>query len=224
LRALHREARRLILLPHTITDVDVLLAEFGPNVTLICREKVTFNYARAHAPRSEVQLMHDLAFELDLDALMSRKTAGVPYWLPGHFAFNKLTSLRPHCGFAGLAKALRNRSLPEGRTSATGNFFRTDGESCGWALPADNTDISEHFSFGLAPRGLVDLSAQRFVAAIDTFNVVRTDRLHVAITAGLLGKDVEFYPNNYFKCAAVFEHSIEGKFPNIRWMQDRPPS
>jgi len=33
----HREAKRLVILPHTIRRVDTLLDDFGPNVTVIAR-------------------------------------------------------------------------------------------------------------------------------------------------------------------------------------------
>ena len=37
------------------------------------------------------------------------------------------------------------------------------------------------------------LSAYFFMRSMDRFSLIRTDRLHVAIGAALLGKDVELY-------------------------------
>lgn len=222
IRALHRQARRLILLPHTVTSVDPLLDELGSNVTIVAREAVTYDYLRSRRGQHRTLLMHDLVFELDVAALLARNTSAVPYWLPLHFAVNKALSLYPHCSLSTLPRALLRRGLPGDASQSIANYFRTDGESRGTPVPADNVDISEYFMLERAPRALVDLSAQRFIRAITGRDRIRTDRLHVTIAAAILGKPVEFFPNNYFKCAAVFAHSIRDRYPSVKWMGDVP--
>jgi exopolysaccharide biosynthesis predicted pyruvyltransferase EpsI len=43
---------------------------------------------------------------------------------------------------------------------------------------------------------------------LEEYKVVNTDRLHVAILASLLGKEVNFYPNSYYKNEAVYNYSL----------------
>jgi exopolysaccharide biosynthesis predicted pyruvyltransferase EpsI len=53
-----------------------------------------------------------------------------------------------------------------------------------------------------------------FVNIIINAQVVHTDRLHVAILSGIIGKQTYLYPCNYHKTKGVYEFSLH-KFPNI---------
>jgi exopolysaccharide biosynthesis predicted pyruvyltransferase EpsI len=81
------------------------------------------------------------------------------------------------------------------------NAFRIDVESIYKDLPSDNEDISFN---GWAMKPLDD-----FINKILPFEEVRTDRLHVAITASLLGKRVFMYSNSYYKNVAVYDYSLK---------------
>jgi exopolysaccharide biosynthesis predicted pyruvyltransferase EpsI len=97
--------------------------------------------------------------------------------------------------------------------SGTGWFLRTDGESAHRiAIPAGNYDISldgNHLS-----------EAGPFFDAVAKYAVIHTDRLHVAIAACLLGRELHLHPGGYFKNRAVFRSSIEGRFPNAHFHED----
>ncbi|MFQ5426274.1 MAG: hypothetical protein ACE5EV_04250, partial [Gaiellales bacterium] len=83
-----------------------------------------------------------------------------------------------------------------GGGSGTGYFFRTDDESGGLvSAPEQNRDLSaggDHTS-----------DVEPFLAAVDEFRTVHTDRLHVAIAGCLLEKTVHLYAGSYFKNRAV---------------------
>lgn len=86
------------------------------------------------------------------------------------------------------------------------NTFRSDKESKLHTLPISNNDIS-HNGYATKPLG-------EFIAILQKYAQVNTDRLHVAICATLLGKQVRLFPNSYYKNKAVFDYSLR-KFPNI---------
>jgi exopolysaccharide biosynthesis predicted pyruvyltransferase EpsI len=215
LRPMHARCRHLVILPHTVTQVDELLGEFGSNVTILAREKVTYEYLLSRGGAYRTLLSEDMAFDLDPDWLAARPTALVPLWLPLYYLMNKPTAARPLPKLKGIVRAITRRRVKTGLSS----FFRVDGESRGGALPPGNIDISDWFQMGTAPRALAELGAQRFLRALQDAAAVRTDRLHVAITAGILGRPVEFHPNNYFKCRAVYEHSMIRRTPSVRWVE-----
>jgi exopolysaccharide biosynthesis predicted pyruvyltransferase EpsI len=108
-------------------------------------------------------------------------------------------------------RLLPNRILPN-RT--LGLAFRKDNEARdnGLASLPSNVDIS---SFGTH---LDD--PQKFLQMIDQFTEVATDRLHVAIGAILLGKQVLLAEGSYFKIRAIFNSSIRGIFENCELLQD----
>ena len=94
-----------------------------------------------------------------------------------------------------------------------GFFFRRDRESAQrLTIPACNNDLNA--------KGCHTTCPGAFVAAVDEFSIVHTDRLHVAIAACLLGKELHLYPGSYFKNRAVFNSSMKGRFPNVHFHED----
>ena len=94
-----------------------------------------------------------------------------------------------------------------------GYFFRTDPESVTTGeLPAHNRDVSEEADHMCGP--------EQFFAALEPYEVIQTDRLHVAIASALLGREVHFYPGGYFKNYSVFCASLKENFPNVRFHEE----
>ena len=56
-------------------------------------------------------------------------------------------------------------------------------------------------------------STRCMINFLEEYKVVNTDRLHVAILASLLGKEVNFYPNSYTKNEAVYNYSLFNRYP-----------
>jgi exopolysaccharide biosynthesis predicted pyruvyltransferase EpsI len=201
----HAGAKRLVVLPHTIEGNERLLASLGDNVTVICREKVSFAHVTVAAPRCEVLLGHDMAMSLDADALLRRSRIATLSFR----AALALPALRRND--RALARTLGNLADP-----STLNCFRGDPESSKTDRPRDSIDISELLRYRCYPEHTCDWVARSFVEAIRRFDLVRTDRLHVAIVAAITGvRSVTLLGGNYFKNRAVYEHSIAVRFPRV---------
>lgn len=221
LSRLHRQARHLTILPHTIKDVDALLDDFGENVTVICREQVSFDYVKGRNGRYRSLLMDDLAFSLDVDRLLNDGARHGGLSMLAHGAVQKILKREAYTSLDNMLRALRPR-LPQWvrdhRGGGTLTCFRLDGESTGIALPPDNVDLSQVFMFGVAPAPVAFHAARSLFRTLLKFDEIRTDRLHVAISSALLGKRVLFHANNYYKSRAVYDYSIKGRFPKVQWM------
>ncbi len=112
-----------------------------------------------------------------------------------------------------MAFYLDRRLASSGKGEGRGCFLRVDAESAGLIhMPPENDDIS--FRGG----SYCDLAP--FYAAVDRFSEIHTDRLHVAIAACLLGKELHMYPGCYFKNRDVYRSSIEGRFENTTFHGD----
>lgn len=99
-------------------------------------------------------------------------------------------------------------------TGQTGYFFRTDEESIGKQdFQGSNMDIS------LMGNEITPIAP--FIKKINEFNIIHTDRLHVAILACLLHKKLHFYKGGYFKNEAVYKSSMEDYFDNV-FLETRP--
>lgn len=223
LRRVHHDAKRLVILPHTIKEVTPILVEFGSNVDVICRERQSYNYVKSVAHKARVFLAHDMALLLDVDQLLHGKPRG-----------ESVGSLLMRYGIAKLGlngeqppplSALRGaykvgstlNSMAEVAPGETLNAFRTDSERTSMPIPADNLDVSELLSMGVENRELAKLTSRSFMSFLSRYQAIRTNRLHVCIGAALLGKQVEFFDNSYYKCRAVYEHSLKD-FANVRYV------
>jgi len=98
--------------------------------------------------------------------------------------------------------------VPPGK--GTLNVFRLDKESVLETLPEPNMDLSYQ---GYATKPLDEL-----IDALQRYGQINTDRLHIAICAALLGRQVRLFPNSYYKNKAVYDYSLK-RFPNISFIE-----
>lgn len=101
------------------------------------------------------------------------------------------------------------------------NAFRLDQEQTNTETPSDNYDITRELSTGFRGVNMLKVCNETNSVAsyLSKFSEVNTNRLHVAIVAALIGINVNFYSNCYFKNKAVYDHSIKHKFKNVRWIR-----
>jgi hypothetical protein len=222
LQRLHRTAKHLTILPHTIKDVEDVLGEFGSNVTVIAREPTTFEYISGLPRRYETLLMDDVAFSLDLDRLREDEDRADTASALADVLVASLLHSSARAGFADLRRFLSPGALvTELRARPHGgvlNCFRLDDDAAGIEIPSDNIDLPAQLMFGVSPAPVAFRAARAMLDVLSRFDEIRTDRLHVAIAAGLLGKPTRFFPNTHFKGRAVYEFSMKERFPNVTWM------
>lgn len=217
IRRVHSNVKKLVILPHTIHSIDSLLKDFGDNVDIICREKVSYEYVQQSKTKAHVYLAKDMAFHLNVNQALSYKASLVDKISQSiRYIFCKLHLSTLQAPTKTGLRVLINQPSNKKNNPPTLNAFRTDGEKTDFPLPKDNIDISEVFALGTETEVMIKESSSRFLRYINQFEIINTNRLHVAISATLLGKKVNFYPNNYFKCQAVYDYSLRG-YSNLTW-------
>jgi len=203
----HQSAKHVILLPHTVWGHEALLESLGQNVTIFCRELVSYEHVCRHALHAEVLLAEDLAIGLDLPAAR--------YPTADLSRGSDVASRRIIEDWMFVARLELGRGLwgdPQ-----TLNAFRQDLERTAYRPPAPNYDVSR-VGHGCRSEQLAAYSSMRLLSVVDRFDRVNTNRLHVCIAAALLGKTVNLYPNSYYKCKAVYDFSLAARFPAVTWM------
>lgn len=208
----HRSVRRLIVLPQTIQGHEDLLASLGANVDLLTRETISYNYVKRVTSGPQVFLADDLALSLYPPTYLAKQEG----WL--RLSLNQKNSLyrKAKWGVILVRESCRRRCSPE--ASEVLQAFRIDKERTRKTLPWTNVDVSRLLkSKDLSPAPAA-CTTQMLLRFINNYREVQTDRLHVAIAAGMLGKQVKMYANNYYKCEAVYQYSLAGRFPQIQWM------
>jgi len=137
-----------------------------------------------------------------------------------YFARDRYESMEvmPHARFChDMAFYLKPEAVSPDKIN--GYFFRTDEESTGLhEMPESNFDLS------MCGTHLSDSKA--FFDNIAQYQKIYTDRLHIAIAGCLLGRVVNFFPNDYFKNRALYKSSIKDIFPDVffyeEFQQNRP--
>jgi exopolysaccharide biosynthesis predicted pyruvyltransferase EpsI len=222
----HETAKRLVLLPQSISGHEDVLGRLGRNVTIICREPVSYAHVARHAPKAEVLLAHDLVLSLDVAAALKRRpsfTATVVRKLEakrrdgGASARNEVSPtyfLRDWAFLTEFTLDQARRGFPREL-----NAFRTDAERTG-PVPPHNCDLSRQFEWGCHSEALASYVSYRFLSVIRKFDRINTNRLHVCLGAALLGKQVRLFANSYYKVRTIYEFSLADRFPHIQWMSD----
>ncbi|POW55945.1 hypothetical protein C3408_16730 [Candidatus Pantoea alvi] len=99
-------------------------------------------------------------------------------------------------------------------TKNIASCFRTDSESLTGEWGGNNHDISLTWNGDYWDNIYLARNSTRcMINFLEEFKTVNTDRLHVAILASLLGKEVNFHPNSYYKNEAVYNFSLLDHYP-----------
>ena len=219
----HAKAKRLVILPHTIKNIDSLLSDFGSNIDIICRELVSYKYVKKNVRRAKVFLMDDMAFNLECKKTLewSSRIYTIPSQLESYL-INKVLRANNAPGIRSILRmpmlSYRRKRIGQLVDKSKIHCFRTDGERTNIEIPPDNYDISQLFIVGVETPAAAFLAASEVLRLLSEYDEIHTNRLHIAISSALLGRNVKFYANNYYKCQAVYEYSMRNRFPNLTWM------
>lgn len=225
----HHSAKKIVILPHTIFGNEALLKRLGNNVDIICREENSYDHVRKFAAQAKVMLSHDMAFFLDTNKILSPSgdSLGKAIRFELQYLFKKdKGDLSRSLELKQLTHFLKKeivlfRTWKKGKTGIL-NCFRTDEEKTDIELPHDNVDLPRILAYGREGEAIYERMAcgitNQFLRCLNRYVKIRTNRLHVAIAALLLGKEVELYKNSYYKNEAVYKYSIENRFPRVRWI------
>lgn len=220
LREYHTKAKKVIVLPHTIHRIDTLVGSFESNVDLICRERTSYDYVTSHTRNANVYLADDMAFNLDVERVLEIKTDTIETSITRYF-YDRFFTKNNIVSWDNLLRSRRYHSLLQEALEKAQleclYCYRTDAESKGRSLPAGNLDLSAIFQFGVETPESAYLATHTLLSFLKHFKEIHTDRLHLCISAALLGLTVHFHANSYYKCKAVYEYSMKDKFPNIIW-------
>jgi len=203
---LDKHVRRCLLLPHTIRGNEALLNRLDERFTLLCRDQLSLEHVRRHAPRARSQLVDDMALALDMPALHQRTRT-----LAHHLS---LLVDRPWIKRRKKWKRALSRQRPDG----TGRLeiLRSDVEARTEHPESRDKDLMDFYLTRCEKRAGCDQVSMDLINLLGSVKSVRTDRLHVALPATLLGLEVEILDNNYGKLSIVWKTSLEGRYPNAR--------
>ena len=177
----HQRAAHVVLLPHTVDGNEDLLARFGANVTLICREVRSYEHCRRVATNADVHAADDLAFSLAVRNFLTRPAGAL--------------GRRDEAVDAKMRERYRDFFLDRSAPSKTLVVWREDVERSNRRKDPAQHDIANTFGieFIYGPAAMLT-SAEYFLRAVDQFQAIRTDRLHVAVAGASLTSRSRYTP------------------------------
>jgi exopolysaccharide biosynthesis predicted pyruvyltransferase EpsI len=97
--------------------------------------------------------------------------------------------------------------------------MREDEEQTDHPRAADNIDLSKEIPFELEmlSGAAAEQTSRLFFEFLEEWDVVHTNRLHVAIAAGLLDKRVHLYANANPKNESMYRDVLSDRFPKLSW-------
>lgn len=222
-RKCHRSAKKLIILPQTVRRNDDLIKELDSNVDIFCRELVSYEYVKNFSNNANVYLANDMAFSFDLAEFNKTNVNYDPARQLLKYIAQKILKNNNAQSLNAIIRSFRVKNTFDEALKKLEpthlNCFRIDGEKTNITLPNDNIDLSELFSYGVEDKLTSYMTVKTLFNFIERFDLVRTNRLHIAISCALLNKQVEFHSNNYYKNKAVYDFSIKGKYDNVNWIE-----
>jgi len=192
----HRSVKKLVVLPHTVNGHEDLLKSLKSNVTIFCREQVSYDNLMKGDYNFNLFLDHDLAFHIDVHQYDLFK------WISRASVLN-------------MKLEIKNR-LSSNKCSVL-NAFRMDVEKTEIEIPNNNIDVSMQINHSsrMESRQVVQKTVRDIFQFLNRFEIINTNRLHIAIAAALLDKKVNMYGNSYYKNRAIYEYSILNRYPKV---------
>ena len=169
-----------------------------------------FSNARKFTEQIALQAKHVIVLPTTFD-LPQVKPQNITY-----FARDKFSSLKanPQADFCHDMAFFVNLQL-DAPTNRIWRLFamRNDREGTGLAELVPN-------NFDLSKLGDGDYKfADPLFNILNNFNVICTDRLHLAIASAMLGRGVKLVPGNYAKSQDVVRSSMQERYPNVELLQ-----
>ncbi|MDR0605407.1 MAG: glycosyltransferase [Bacteroidales bacterium] len=219
--------RSVIILPSSFFECPDVLEVFDERFTVFCREKRSYDYCKSLNTRAEFILSGDMAFNLDIADIKNSISPNIKrnieslneiYLNKVYESYSFYMSIRIKIIQAFLENTI---VLDSGIRAAY--LLRADAESKDKTSDAaaflpKRIDLSGFTWTSCADPGVVKLLSALFIDAINTIDVVVTDRLHIGIASAMLGKRVYLLDNIYGKVSAVYEHSMKD-FENVCFLE-----
>lgn len=194
--AVMKQAKKVVILPCSVSECQDLVDILNERFVVFCRDKRTYDYLEAQKTKAKILMSHDMALRMTDNALQGEV----------HASYERYQSLLS-----------MNETLSKlGRVAY---FFRNDVEQK-YNFSSD-FDLSAQIGSKKMGKEEVSYAAKVMLSAVDMFDVIVTDRLHVGIAATLMGKEVYLFDNSYGKLSGVYKNSLFSR-SNVHLCLDLP--
>lgn len=197
--------KKCIILPSGFYECPDLIDILDERFIVFAREERSFNYLKNSGIKSEILLGDDIVINADISELQSEVRN--KYFVSKNI-FENLKIYRKF--YLRIDKKIKN-ALKKYDNFKVGYFLREDVEKTTDDKPYNNFDLSNCKSSFWKNKKLTYAIAKIFIDTIDKFEIIVTNRLHIAICAANLNKKVFLLDNNYGKNSAIYNYSLKNR-------------
>ncbi len=211
--------QKCIILPSSFYKCEDVITLMDERFTVFCREKQSYEYCKQLNSKAKFILANDMVIDADFDIFQNKI---IDCYNLQKFKKNDLQMLKKISGviypyWQKVFEKVKNE-FKDIDNYKIGYLLRRDQESNinidSIKLNRKAVDLSSLGGSYCCDIGLDFILANLFLAVIDMFDIIVTDRLHVGICAAKLQKTVFLIDNSYKKVSSVYDFSLKN-FENV---------
>ena len=199
---------KAVILPSSFKDCDDLMEVLDERFTVFCREKRSFEYCRSKNSKARFILAHDMVIGADFSNFLRLYREGENMRNAAGNSRLLRRTIEKVWPFWAQVLVRAESAVRQNQGNTVGWMLRRDSESTSAVVTDKGFDLSSFCDGKACCKGMDVLATTLFLSVINAFPVVVTDRLHVAICAAKLGRQVVMLDNSYGKLSAVYEQSL----------------
>lgn len=220
----HPRVKRGIILPHSFYGVDDFIKRLDDRYTIFCRDQRSYEYCLSLAAQPTVMLAGDMGLALKIEVLPIEKPL-LRNCSSNNKEEHKQNELLQRGWATKVVKSVQKATIKSkigGRFKKLAFLLRTDKEKATNIQSPFTYDISLAWCASCRETVYNSYFIRIFANALMYPDVVVTDRLHVAIMAMHVGREVYMLDNDYGKLSGVYEVSLKNR-PNVHLLSPGEP-
>ena len=205
----NKNLNKCVILPSSFNDCGDLLDILDERFIVFCRDKYSYNYCKLHNTKAQFYLADDMVMYVDVNDLYRSHCD------EGEEVFFTLNADLERLYIQYYSVYLQYRRLK----------LYAENERVAYCFRKNKESVIQASSYpSIEPLGFIwecgrdvafdNILTKAFLSIIDLYDVVITDRLHVALCAMKLEKQVYLLDNNFGQISSVYEYSFQ-KFNNV---------
>lgn len=193
---------------NNLKDDIQLFSTCGNNMTICARDRASYMFLKDNFKENNIELVPDLAFYTDKKFLIRKNPTGKILFLK---RTDKELVDTPKYDVVPSNAEIRDWPTMEKYSEIYKKYYRIKRriEKC-W-YPKYLLYLEDY----LWQKIVLPYNRRNGISFVNNYDTIYTTRLHVAITAVLLGKEVYFFDNSYGKNSALYNTWLTD-FPNIK--------
>lgn len=204
--------KKCVILPSSFNNCPDVIELLDERFTVFLREEKSYEYCKSLNSKAKFYLADDMAIGADFEIFKQDFRDSKTFYEFKHKNEDLFKIFKSYKHIYNKASLV----IKDTKDFRVGYFLRSDKEGIMNKSDISGIDLSDFGGGCWCNSGLAFVSTKLFLAFIDRFDIIVTDRLHIAIAAAKLGKKVLALDNSYGKISSVYDYSLKNRFENVK--------